>query len=323
MNSNARVTKLMAALVNGEALDTESVCIEYDISKRTFQRDLMVIKDALGERFEIKEQNGVWKLTTMSGDRRDMVVAIAHILLGSRGLASVELNDCVNWLLAQLGVEDFEAAQKQLHLARVDYLPMTEAKPLLSSLQQIEAAIAQSQLLTFDYRASTVSPATDHVVQVPQRDLLKTIKQAQPVAVFFEEHYWYAAMYVPEAEDFWLYRVDRIQSILGREPGVNFDCAQRFSLQDHRHRTYLLSFGEFGSFTFEYSEYPPTALDKFPQSKIIRHNPDGTVVIQAYAYLSGAAIWLMGQGPGVKVLEPPSLVALIKQKHQAALDRYQ
>ena len=322
MNSNARVTKLMAALVNGEKLDADTVCAQYEISKRTFQRDLMVIKEALGERFEINEANGVWQLTTVVGDRRDVVMALAHVLLGSRSLAPVELNHCINWLLDQLGTDDRQVAKRQLQVARADYLPMTETKPMFSKLQQIEAAIANSQLLRFDYRPSTASNATDHMVHSPQRDQ-QHIEQAQPVAVFFEEHYWYVAMYLPKKSRFWLYRLDRIQKILASQSGVNLDLTKRFSLQDHRHRTYLLSSGEFGSFTFEYSEYPPTALDKFPQSKIIRRNPDGTVVIQAYAYLSGAAIWLMSQGPGVKVLAPPSLVTLIKQKHQAAIDRYQ
>lgn len=323
MNSNARVTKLLADLINGETLDAAVICEEYGIGKRTLQRDLAVIKDALGARFDLQEVTGGWKLTSIDGDRRDMVTAIAHILLASRGLAPQELNACVTWLLGQLGTQEQRIAEKQLRLARADYLPMTEAKPILSLLPVIEKAIAKSLLLTFNYHPSQNSHATAHLVDSPRLDTQTTTKQAQPVAVFFEEHYWYVAMYVPQTGHFWLYRLDRIEAIVKAEPGMNLDYAKRFSLQDHRHRTYLLSSGEFASFTFEYSEYPPTALDKFPDSKIIRRNPNGTVVIQAHAYLTGAVMWLMSQGPGVKVLDPPSLVKLIQQKHQAALDRYQ
>lgn len=322
LNSNARVTKLLASLINGEVLEATSICAQYEISKRTLQRDLAAIKEALGPQFELKEDHGTWKLATIAGERRDLVMAIANILLGSRGLASEELAACVDWLLSQLDTMDCDWAEKQLRLARADYLPMTEAKPLLSHLEIIEDAISKSLLLTFTYRASTASDATDHLIQTPKRDAKQT-RHAQPVAVFFEEHYWYVAMYVPAQAHFWVYRIDRIQQILASEPGQNLDYATRFSLQDHRHRTYLLSSGEFISFTFEYSEYPPTALDKFPQSTIVKSNPDGTVVIRAHAYLSGAVLWLMSQGPGVKVIEPPSLVALIKAKHQAAIDRYQ
>ncbi len=322
MNSNARVTKLLASLINGEILETTSICAQYDISKRTLQRDLAAIKDALGPRFELIEDHGTWKLATIAGERRDLVMTIANILLGSRGLAIEDLTACLNWLLSQLDSSDRDLAENQLRIARADYLPMTEAKPLLAMLRTIEDAISKSLLLTFSYNSSGASDATDHLIQAPKRGPREN-KHAQPVAVFFEEHYWYVAMYEPEKAHFWVYRMDRIQQIIASEPGLDLEYAKRFSLQDHRHRTYLLSSGEFITFTFEYSEHPPTALDKFPQSTIIKHNPDGTVVIRAHAYLSGAALWLMGQGPAVKVLEPPSLIALLKAKHQAAIQRYQ
>lgn len=196
MNSNARVTKLLTSLINGEVLEATSICAQYEISKRTLQRDLAAIKDALGPQFDLTENDGAWKLTSVLGNRRDLVITIANILLGSRGLVFEDSATCMTWLLSQLNSSDRDLAEKQLRLARADYLPMIEAKPLLAMLQTIEDAISKSLLLTFSYHNTVVSDATDHLIQAPKRDPRKN-KHAQPVAVFFEEHYWYVAMYEP------------------------------------------------------------------------------------------------------------------------------
>lgn len=126
LNSNARVTKLLASLINGEVLEATSMCAQYEISKRTLQRDLAAIKEALAPRFELVEDHGTWKLATVAGERRDLVMAIANILLGSRGLASEDLAASLNWLLSQLDTTDRDLAEKQLRLARADYLVDTE-----------------------------------------------------------------------------------------------------------------------------------------------------------------------------------------------------
>lgn len=320
MNSNARVTRLFAQLVHGEVIVADAFCQQYEISLRTFQRDLAVVKTAAEDQFELLQNaEGAWYFQDRKANDRQIANVIGQIVIGSRGLATQELDQAVAWLLQQLSTSDQHLISRQWRQVRAGYIPMTEAKLIVETVQTIESAIIHQQTLTFEYGGST---GTNRVVKTRESHGHQ-IKQAQPVALFFEEHYWYTAMYSLEHDRFRLYRIDRIQRIIGDAAGVKIDYAKRFSLSDHRQQTYLLGIGEPVTFTFEYSEYVATALDRFPHSKVIRQNSDHTVVIQAYAKIESAVLWLMSQGAAVKVLTPPSLIQRLKAQHLAAIQRYE
>lgn len=313
MNSNARVTKLMATLINGEVLNTEAVCTQYDIGKRTFQRDLMVIKEALGEHFEIKEHHGVWKLITVDGDEISQlpaVSAICHILIGTRGLASSELKQLLTYLQMPLATSEQETLHKQLRQVLADYIPVTQAKPLLQLLSEVETAIDQTEALYFTYRGTQTH---HHGVE---------IHRAQPVAVFFELHYFYVAMYNLDAEKYWLYRLDRIHDLARKTTGLKLDYATRFSLQDHWRYTYMQDDGDLVTFRFEYAYYATSALDAFPHSKVVGMTPDGHFIIEARAKMVGIMMWVLGQGIGVKVISPPSLIKAVTESLDATRAQY-
>ncbi|WP_225439011.1 helix-turn-helix transcriptional regulator [Lacticaseibacillus rhamnosus] len=121
---------------------------------------------------------------------------------------------------------------------------------------------------------------------------------------------------------YWLYRLDRIGEIKAVSEGDKLDYATRFSLQDHRRQTYLLDSGDLMQIQFVYRYYPQTALDQFPGSRVIRHNADGSVVIEAFARLDGALLWLLSQGAALKVISPPSLIKRMREELMAALNQY-
>jgi len=64
---------------------------------------------------------------------------------------------------------------------------------------------------------------------------------------------------------------------------------------------------------FSYRYYEQTALDFFPRSRVVKYNEDGSVVIEAFAKVDGAVLWLLSQGEAVKVLAPQSLVERMKE----------
>ena len=89
-----------------------------------------------------------------------------------------------------------------------------------------------------------------------------------------------------------------------------------------RNYTYLLNGGRKSYFKIQCWTYPQTALDRLPNSRIIKHEPDGSVIIEGYLYLQGLKLWIMSEGTLVKVLEPTSLVNDIKKELRAALKQY-
>ncbi|MFD0898699.1 helix-turn-helix transcriptional regulator [Loigolactobacillus binensis] len=313
MQSNYRVAELIVQFMNGATLTQADIQKRYQIGLRTCQRDLSYIRKALAEydTGQLIEQQGTYHLTHKSEQLNyEIVLAASNILLGTRALTPTELNATLDFLSVNLSPTMQAALHKQLTVPRGSYVPLSKPKALLSRLHEMAICIANNQRLTFTYLSSQPTEP---------RPL---VHHAQPVALFFEVHYFYVAMLSQERGGYWMYRLDRIDTILTKTAGEKLDYAQRFSLQDHRHHTYLVDDGELMQIRFIYRFYPQTALDAFPGSRVIKENADGSVVIEAYVKIGGAIRWLLSQGSGLKVIAPTSLVKQMRQELIAAQAQY-
>lgn len=304
MKSKYRVAELIVRLMNGETLLQMDVLKQYDISKRTSQRDLADIRSAMSEydAGEVVETDGTYCLSRQSEQLDfEMVLTVSNILLGSRSLEQDELTRTLDFLISQLSPAMQDLIHKQLKISRGGYVPLSKPTPLLNRLREVALCIAQNRKMVFVYRGSAKK------YNKPQKH------HAQPVAFFFEVHYFYVAMMSEEHGGYWLYRLDRIVDILETKKGEKLDYIKRFSLQDHRSQTYLLDSGDLTRIQFSYRYYEQTALDFFPRSRVVKYNEDGSVVIEAFAKVDGAVLWLLSQGEAVKVLAPQSLVERMKE----------
>ena len=313
MQSNQRMAELLVRLMVGETLKQGELESRYGVSRRTSQRDLAYIRRALSEYAagDLIEDQGTYRLSRQSESTDSaMVLTASNILLGSRALNQPELTATLAYLSSNLSPEMQLAVRQQLKLSRGSYVPLSRAKPLLHRLREVATSIAQNQKMIFSYRSSRPEETTAQ------------IHHAQPVALFFEIFYFYVAMYSEEHHGYWLYRLDRIEDILEKLPGEKLDYDERFSLQEHRHYTYLLDSGSMTQVRFIYRNYIQTVLDHFPDSRVIKTNADGSHVVEAYIKVDGAMLWLMSQGAGLQVLSPPSLVKRMRDALAAAYRQY-
>ncbi|GEO69082.1 helix-turn-helix transcriptional regulator [Levilactobacillus acidifarinae] len=313
MESNARVAEMMVRLMSGETLKQADLKKQYQISLRTCQRDIAYIRQALTEYRvgEIEERPGTYRLARQSETADlEMVLTASNILLGSRALNSPELAATLDFLSASLSPAMRAVVRKELTIPRGSYTPLSRPKPLLHRLREVADCINNNQKLTFTYlssRATEPKPLRHH---------------AQPVALFFENYYFYVAMLSQERGGYWLYRLDRIGEILEKEIGEKLDYAKRFSLQDHRQQTYLLDSGSLTQIRFVYRNYLQTVLDHFPGSRVLETYLDGSYLIEAYVKVDGAMFWLLSQGAHLQVVSPPSLVNRMRDELTAARDQY-
>lgn len=305
---------MLIQLMTGGKIDLAVMQKKYAISKRTCQRDLASVRDALTESQigRVVEKDGGYQLVLKDvGDKFDLALITSHVLLGSRALTVPELAATLKFLAAGLAPEAQTALHHQLTMARGSYTTLSRPQPLLERLHAVTDCIAQNQKIRFTYQSSQANEPAP------------LIHHAQPVAVFFEAHYFYVAMLSEERHGYWLYRLDRIVTILERQKGQKLDYARRFSLQDHRQQAYLLDSGSLTRIEFIYRYYEQTVLDYFPTARVLKTNPDGSHVIEAYVKVDGAMLWLMSQGAAVQVLSPVSLVDRMKAALSAARDQYQ
>ncbi|PRO83576.1 WYL domain-containing protein [Lactiplantibacillus pentosus] len=238
------------------------------------------------------------------------MLVVSHILLGSRALTTEELIVTLQQLAAGLPPTMRDELHKNLTLAKGSYTPLSKPVPLLKRVHQMTIYINANQKLVFVYRNSN-----PHVTK-PQ------VHHAQPVAVFFEQHYFYVGMLSEEHHGYWLYRLDRIIEVLSVQSGQKLDYAHRFSLQDHRHQSYLLDSGSLTPIRFIYRYALQTALDYFPTAKVLETKEDGSHIIEAYVKVDGAMLWLLSQGTGVQILSPLSLVNRMKTALMKTLEQY-
>lgn len=313
MASNYRMAELLVQLITGQTLDQKNIQEKYGIDIRTAQRDISYIRSALAEydAGEIVSKKGTYRLSHKSEMVDfEMVLAASNILLGSRALTQTELHDTLAFLSSGLSATMQAAVHDQISIPNNSYTPLSKPKPLLNQLREISLCIANNEKITFTYLSS-------------HPDEPKPLKHhAQPVALFFEVHYFYVAMLSQEHDGYWLYRLDRIIDILAKTAGQQLNYADRFSLQDHRHQTYLLDSGQLTRISFIYRYYPQTALDYFPGSHVIKSNSDGSSVIVAYVKVDGAMLWLLSQGAALQVISPPLLVNRMRDALTAARDQY-
>ena len=313
MESNARVAEMLVRLMRGETLQQADLKKQYQVSLRTCQRDMAYIRRALTEYEvgEIEERPGSYRLARQSEDADlAMVLTASNVLLGSRALDSPELVATLDFLSASLSPAMQALVRQQIKLPKGSYTPLSRPKPLLKRIREVANCITQNEKLVFTYLSSQPTEPKP------------LVHHAQPVALFFEGYYFYVAMLSEERGGYWLYRLDRIQEILAKQAGEKLDYAERFSLQDHRHQTYLLDTGSLTQIRFIYRNYIQTVLDHFPGSRIVEHRADGSYLIEAYVRVDGAMFWLMSQGAGLKVVSPPSLVKRIKAELTAAREQY-
>lgn len=177
MKSKYRVAELIVRLMNGETLLQMDVLKQYDISKRTSQRDLADIRSAMSEydAGEVVETDGTYCLSRQSEQLDfEMVLTVSNILLGSRSLEQDELTRTLDFLISQLSPAMQDLIHKQLKISRGGYVPLSKPTPLLNRLREVALCIAQNRKMVFVYRGSAKK------YNKPQKH------HAQPVAVFLK-----------------------------------------------------------------------------------------------------------------------------------------
>ncbi len=303
----------MVQLMAGKTLQAEKIAAKYAVSARTSQRDFAYIRRALSEYTvgDLIEKHGTYRLSQRSEETdAAMVLAMSNILLGSRALNQTELSGTLDYLSSGLAPAMQTIIRQQLTSARGSYMPLSRSKPLLHMLREVASCITKNQRLVFTYRSSQAG------------ETHAKVHHAKPIALFFETYYFYVAMLSEEHAGYWLYRLDRIQTIQEKLPGEKHHFDDRYSLQEHRNYAYLLDSGALTQIRFRYYNYAQTALDHFPASRVVKEYPDGSCDIEAYVKIDGAILWLLSQGAALRVLSSVSLVDQMRATLQATLEQY-
>lgn len=305
-----RTIDILMRLMQGEKINSKEAAQTYDVTKRTIYRDLQIIREnpifndnyhmefdeSHENRFAVKDE----------GISINEILAIVQILIGVRALAKPELKEIIYHLRDLVSVKDQPKIDRML---RVEYLPVKSNGNLLSRIGEFTDFIKSQAEIEFTYQGSLIT--SDN----------KRLRQGIPISLYFADFYFYVVIF-SQAKGSRTYRLDRMISY---KKVANSTDILRSKLEDGttiRNYTYLLNGGRKSYFKIQCWFYPQTALDRLPNSRIVKRDSDGSVIIEGYLYLQGLRFWIMSEGSFVKVLEPASLVADVKQELRTALEQY-
>lgn len=312
MNSNQRMMEIFLSLYQGHSISIAELTNRYNITGRTIQRDIATIRDSLSSNsIPMKlSYDSTYQYYHLDNEERlnsSEVLLISKILLESRALTKIELEKIINHLMNKLNHYSKKEVQKLIANELLAYYPLKHQENLLQLIWDFSTYIAQKTVLSFTYQKSR-----GEVVQ----------RKGLPVSLFFSEYYFYVILYNPTYKSYLNYRLDRFIDIHPTSEKIKIDHKDRLEDSELRKKIHFMYSGREVTFTFRFWGIIEAALDKLPDSKVIKEYDDNSVIIEATAYDTGVIMWLLSQGSNVQVLSPPSFVDKVKKEVEDMQKRY-
>lgn len=312
MNSNQRIMNIFLSLYQGESLSIKESSVKYETSIRTIQRDLATISNALHVnslklQLIISPISGDYSLKRLDHISPQELLVLGKILLESRALTKNEIEKIINNILDELSEESSKIIKQSLANELLSYYPLKHQENLLRLVWDFSTYITEQTVLTFTYQKNR-----GEVVQ----------RKGLPVSLFFSEYYFYVILYNPTYKSYLNYRLDRFLDIQSTSEKIKIDYKDRLEDSVLRKKIHYMYGGKEVTFTFRFWGIIEAALDKLPDSKVIKEHDDNSVVIEATAFDTGVIMWLLSQGSNVQVLSPPSFVGKVKKEVEDMQKRY-
>lgn len=293
-------------LIEGKIVRKQEVLDKFVINERTFYRYIQDIKKFIGrpdgeligeEVLSDRSKGGyILKGKHERNFNEKEVLAIAKVLLESRGFIRTELKDMIDKLLESCISEDKDNIKRIIGNEMINYVPPQHNKELLDKLWQISNAIKEQKILSIGY----FKVGTDGKLQeeVSKRSIY-------PLGLLFSEYYFYLIAFI-EGKSYEypaIYRVDRIKDLIATDKRYKVDYSKRFQDGEFRKLIQFMQTGELERVKFRFTGRSIEAvLDRLPNAKVIKEK-QGEYIVEAKLFGKGIKMWLLSQGDSVEVID--------------------
>ena len=313
-----RTLGIYTKLMNGALVNKATEAINYGVNERTIQRDIDDIRNYLEQRgvedgivnsviydrankcFRLEQ---IYKLKFTNPE----ILAICKILLDSRAFTKKEMEGMLDKLVDTCVPKTNQKLVKELILnEEFHYIEPRHKSVFIDKMWEIGQAINTKKFIEVDYKRS--------------KDKALVTRKLKPVAIMFDEMYFYMAAFIEDEEtrkDFsvlgdlspTIYRIDRIQELHTLNESFSIPYKDRFEEGEFRKRIQFMMGGQLKKVIFEYSGYSVEAvLDKLPTAVITGEKPheDGirtVYTIKAEVFGDGIDMWFRSQEKYIDVIE--------------------
>ena len=307
-----RVLELYKRFLEGKTVNKSDAAKEFDVSERSIQRDIKVIRDFLSDQvlkgdvendiiYEDKAKSYYMVRTSQMAFTKEEVLAISKILLESRAFTKKEMMRILDKLLACcVSPKDRKIVNELIANEKHHYIELQHKKVFLDKMWQIGNAIRETKYIQIAYERT--------------KDHRTVVRKVQPQAIMFSEFYFYLAAYIEEidkekefenADDIYptIYRIDRIHEVSVLDEHFKIPYRERFEEGEYRKRIQFMYGGRLQKTIFWYHGNSIEAiLDRLPTAKILKEE-DGKYLVSAETFGKGIEMWLRSQGDMVEVVK--------------------
>jgi len=314
MNAAYRQLYLFQLLISDHVINKQTVATHFNVTTRAIQRDISQIKDFITDQqlpYQLiysRQLDGYQLLTAQDQISKLVILVLIKIVLASRSLNQVELHNTVTSLLRLIPKDEQAEIKPIIKNELFHYQPVHHQQPLLKLIWTISQLISEQQTIDIDYRNSHNQTETRTIL---------------PQAIIFSEFYFYVVAYSAKYQANRFFRLDRIFDYRVATQKIHRSRSERVSDGELRQYIHYMQPGGKITIRFEFSGIVEAALDRFPTAKVITEASTSTkVLIEAEVFDTGAMMWLLSQGPRVRVVSPDSFVRKMRASLVETLEQY-
>ncbi|GEO47392.1 helix-turn-helix transcriptional regulator [Companilactobacillus kimchii] len=318
--SRYRIVELLLQLLSGETFNLEESMKHYGVKKKAIQLDLKYMRFLLDRYMPDRKivydaRDQVYRVENEGQITSAEALTILKMVIGTRAFSKNELEKIEEEVLNFVSFSEQSSVKTLLSTTLGKYYPVKTQDDLVERIDKFANWILKHKIIEFTYHSSRDDSNSD-----------KTFV-GTPINLYFDTSFYYVMIYLMEDGDDKdnprVFRIDRFDfPIKEKRKSYNIPFSKKVDEGEVLKKTYLLRMGNDVNYTFQYWNYPQTALDKLPGSKIVETKDDGSVIIKGEIFSEGALLWILSQGDGLKVLGPDSLVKEVKTRLKKAVELY-
>ena len=313
-----RMLEIFFRGLRGEDISIQKLAVQYGVSTKSISRTLNDIKAFLADHRELvgntelqySYRDKCYRLRMDEFLTNQELFALIEVVIGARAFSKEELLLLTSKLKAFTTTDD---RAKLNELIRKELYHYTAVKHDCESVQdmlwQLVRCITEKREITVEYFRS---------------DRAHTVHRLRPASVMFTDFYFYLIAFGTDGdtEKPLYFRVDRIKHLTVHRRKFTTDDAPAFDEGLLRQRSLFMWPGKLRTIRFAYTGVSVQAvLDKLPTARVI-DRIGRTHIVEAEVYGEGIVMWLLSQGPWIKVLEPQDFVETMKEKLTETLSQY-
>lgn len=316
MNEQERILTIFIRLQSGEKLSKKELAQEFEVSEKTIQRDLSLLKHFIlstslvaGEIVYDAKERKHYLLGTSQFNKKEILV-ISKILLENRAFNKGENDKLLTGLLALLPKAEQKEVDQIIASEKLNYAPLFDKQDRIDKIWEFSEYIRKEQMVTFDYISPRREGQKNHTLL--------------PVALYYDGHYFYLKGYDLEYANYIDYRLDRVvewQKSTTEKPYISY--AQKFRDGDVRNYKVDAFTGQNVTFRVFYTQDPAILLDQFPNCKITKKTDTGCEMEIVSQNTLGLKRYLISQLDALTVLSPQSLIDDITETLKHIQNNYQ